>query len=383
MKIKPDNVQRLPLKPVHVRIQANNLIFGHPGQVTDPISRCNKALAMDPACVYAHVVLGQHYMNHNQWKAALPHYQAAVAQAYAAPKDRWEQAKIMLRMQLGNVYGEVQQLDKEEEETRKALSLAPYYLHARFNLGQALLRQGRFEEALQEIQLALDTGSDPRDKWTAQPTAILQYALQVKFQILDGIAEKDQDALAHMEEAPTRDMAAQALEHVQNAIKCLHDHPGEPFTSEHEAVMFVREAYYLNYQAVVFQDVDAASKVGAALDRAMKIVDIPPPRRGYVLHKKAKLLELQADFVDSPDKARGLYQEALDVVTESQRVCWDKANLQSMGKLKTKLNPDMIEISRSKNPMAGAFMAKSRTGEDLVTNTEGADAVFVNMRSHS
>ena len=62
-------------------------------------------------------------------------------------------------MSLGTAYGRADDTKKAEESLRRAVALAPAYAYPRWFLGNLLLRNGRYDEAFAELQIA--AAADP------------------------------------------------------------------------------------------------------------------------------------------------------------------------------------------------------------------------------
>lgn len=305
--VKDCNCEHLPLPAVQVRKRAYDLACEQ--------GNYQAALQVDPTCVMAMICLGQEQImgssgNHNNsWKAALPYFQKAVAQSYAAPAHQYPTLEVQLRFQLGNIYGELQQVAMEESQIRGALKLAPYYIQAKYNLTLCLKNQNRLDEALALLeQIQKDSPKDiEADNLTRNKAQVQSMATLLLEGTLHGIISRSLDEMSRHAE-PALELVNASLGHVERLLE-VSNQLGNQVSPDSVTRSYAKQAFFLAYKAFVFQqaDCEAASKhsmeQALALERAVQ-----PACRGYVHHTKAKLLELEADFTENPEQARNLLQ---------------------------------------------------------------------------
>jgi tetratricopeptide (TPR) repeat protein len=123
------------------------------GDLDGAIREHEKAIAIDPGNVQAHINLIQLYARTGQYERAEQEYRTAV-NLDPNRDDGYYNYGVMM-FELGH-YGEA------EQAFRRALEIDPSYAEAHNNLGAVLERRGRLEEALAEFRKAVAERPDYR-----------------------------------------------------------------------------------------------------------------------------------------------------------------------------------------------------------------------------
>jgi tetratricopeptide (TPR) repeat protein len=151
------------------------------GRIGESITEHERALAIRPGLVQAHVNLISLYGRSGQYESALGHYRAAVALNPDLPDLHYNYGVLLvaqgetrraaeafsqaLRLnpfhaESNHNYGVIIEqdgrLDEAAEHYRRALREKPGYRSAHFHLGRILVNQGRVSEGLGEFQRAVD-----------------------------------------------------------------------------------------------------------------------------------------------------------------------------------------------------------------------------------
>ncbi|MDP2911933.1 MAG: tetratricopeptide repeat protein [Candidatus Omnitrophota bacterium] len=102
-------------------------------------SRYKKVLAIDPGNLYVQENLGRLYLRANRLQEAGEQFSSAMT---------LDDRRDLIHLNMGSLYAAQKKWEDAEREQRKALSINPMLSGAYGNLGDALLRQHRFGEAI-------------------------------------------------------------------------------------------------------------------------------------------------------------------------------------------------------------------------------------------
>ncbi len=103
-------------------------------------------LSIKPLFGDYHLKAGRFYMELNDWKAALYHFEKG---------KRFCPNHFDISFHLGQTYGELKDYEKAIESYKKSISLHPCFIEAKNNLGVIYLRAGKIEEAIEEFKNAI------------------------------------------------------------------------------------------------------------------------------------------------------------------------------------------------------------------------------------
>jgi tetratricopeptide (TPR) repeat protein len=123
------------------------------GQLEESAAAHEKALAIDPRLVQAHINLVELYGRLGQYDKAAEHYRAAARLSPDSAENYYNFGVLNLA---------AEKFDQAEIAFRKTLELDPNYAGAHNNLGYLLERQGKFPEAAAEYRRAIE--SKPGDR---------------------------------------------------------------------------------------------------------------------------------------------------------------------------------------------------------------------------
>ena len=123
-------------------------------------------LVLYPDCKNAHANLGTYYSNRNFLDKAFFHYQKA---------HNLSSEGALCNYNMGVIYGQLEDFKKAEAYYRTALEIKPQYPDALCNLGNALYRQGRMEEAVYYLNEALKYEHSP----------VIEKAVKVNFKLIE------------------------------------------------------------------------------------------------------------------------------------------------------------------------------------------------------
>lgn len=135
-----------------LRWAVGNTIATTPELAAD-IERARAAVRLAPSDPQAHFTLGvrsREFLLPHELPKALQEYEQAVS---LSPSD------FRLWMDLGRAREQADDYAGGERALRRAVDLAPFYAAPRWSLGNLLLREGRLDEAFQELRRASD--ADP------------------------------------------------------------------------------------------------------------------------------------------------------------------------------------------------------------------------------
>ncbi len=118
----------------------------------EEIAALKKVTALTPKNGNAYIKLGNSYNRLGQYKEAINNYKTAIK---FFPKNP------VLYNNLAFSYGKTNNIDQEISALEHAVSLRPRYATARFNLGVAMLKKGRRDQAQKQYQelLKFDEGA--------------------------------------------------------------------------------------------------------------------------------------------------------------------------------------------------------------------------------
>jgi tetratricopeptide (TPR) repeat protein len=111
-----------------------------------------KAVEMAPQQSGSHYALGNAYWNLGQWGAATEQFQAELAIDPHNCQARWKLGNILLEQNI--------QPEEALSDAEKALAICPHLTQARVDRARALLKLNRSEDALLDLQSAVQASPD-------------------------------------------------------------------------------------------------------------------------------------------------------------------------------------------------------------------------------
>jgi tetratricopeptide (TPR) repeat protein len=160
-----------------------------------------KAVDMAPQKPGAHYRLADAYWSLGQWEPAAEHFQAELVNDPANCLAYWKLGNILIAQN--------QSPEKALADTEKALTLCPTLVQARVDRARVLLKLGRNEEALSDLQAAKQAGQDD------EPS--VHFLLGQAYRALG----RKQDATAEMQIFSKLEESARAAtaQHAQDVIR--------------------------------------------------------------------------------------------------------------------------------------------------------------------
>ncbi len=145
--------EALEIKPDMAEVQSNlgNALL-RDGQVEEAIVHLQKALQIDPAYAEAYNHMGSALIKKGQVDAAIGYYQKAV-QLNTSDPDAYNN--------LGIIFLRSGQVDQAIEYYKKAVAIKPSSAELRYNLGNAFARKDSWEDAIACYTAALSIEHDP------------------------------------------------------------------------------------------------------------------------------------------------------------------------------------------------------------------------------
>jgi tetratricopeptide (TPR) repeat protein len=141
--------QRPNLAPFLSLLGETNRKMGHPDVA---IQLAEQALKADPNMTPAYYYMGLAYMDLQKEDEAITALEHSIASPYVAPE---------MYLTLGSLYARKKRYQEGEELCKKAVALDPSRPEAHINLAQMYNIRGASDQALQELNLALDGKSFP------------------------------------------------------------------------------------------------------------------------------------------------------------------------------------------------------------------------------
>jgi tetratricopeptide (TPR) repeat protein len=133
-------------------------LYARTGRLDDAVAAYRRELALDPTSFLAHANLGLALARQERDAEALPHLERAIRSYQEQAVPGWvtsSQRMSAVYVALGDIRSRAGDLDAAIEDYRRALALDDTRGRASGNLGMALARAGRFEEARPLVENAL------------------------------------------------------------------------------------------------------------------------------------------------------------------------------------------------------------------------------------